>query len=187
MCQRGNVGSGRVLKPLWDEDALIPQGLPSSGKNCSGASRSNPVTLLGVGHKPSARAGSSAGLMQVEPGWHCTRTSPSLCAHADERLPDVPAEPQGKPDAPAPGGGSGPPPGAGDGGRRGSKGWMIAGLVLAGLSMVCAAAFVAREQIYDRFPQARAPGNADMQAAKQYLAAVSHWDRPGACGPVDAS
>ncbi|KAL4421057.1 hypothetical protein ABPG77_001352 [Micractinium sp. CCAP 211/92] len=93
---------------------------------------------------------------KVESGWHCTRTSPSICAHSGERLPDVPAEPQGGPDTPAPGGGGAGPTGGDNGGRRSGKGWLIAGLVLAGVTMACMAAFMGREQIYDRFPQVEA-------------------------------
>ncbi|KAL4422517.1 hypothetical protein ABPG75_008714 [Micractinium tetrahymenae] len=126
---------------------------------------------------------------KVESGWHCTRTSPSICAHAGERLPDVPAEPQGGTDtpAPAPGGGPAGPPGAGGSKQRGGKGLLIAGLVLAGVSMAGVALFTVREQIYDHFPQvetavgalaSRLPGRPPRYSGLPY----DEWTEPGPHG-----
>lgn len=58
--------------------------------------------------------------MQVEPGWECTRTSPSQCWHAGDRPPGVPVDPHSGDE---PSGGGAPPSG---GGSRRKAGKVVA-------------------------------------------------------------
>jgi len=98
---------------------------------------------------------------QVEPGWSCTPTSPSVCTQGGAQPHSIPSDPHLGPDAPPPsgggggtssGGGSSPPPAR----KHHRSGWAIAAIVLAAVGAACAVAYAGRERIYDHFPEASA-------------------------------
>lgn len=94
--------------------------------------------------------------LQVEPGWQCTKTSPSVCTQGGGG--GQPADPHSQPDAP--GGGDvppappGPPPPPASGSKHSSgHGWATTIVVLAVVAAVVAALVASRERIYDHFPE----------------------------------
>lgn len=106
---------------------------------------------------------------QVEPGWTCSPTSPSVCTTGGSaHTHDVPSpdDPHIGPDAPPPaaagGGGAGPSTGGGGSGgaappapKHHRSGWAIAAIVLAAVGTAGTIVYAGRERIYDNFPQAR--------------------------------
>jgi hypothetical protein len=92
---------------------------------------------------------------QVEEGWECTNTSPSVCTR---RGSAAPAKPHDSPDAPS--GGGGPPPPAPAPHKKGHSGWGVAILVLAVTGAVLGGLYVSRDRIYDHFPRASQPADA---------------------------
>lgn len=97
-----------------------------------------------------AIAGLLIGL-QVEPGWTCTKTSPSVCTQEGAHTHDVPSDPHiGPAPPPSSGGGGSPPPPAH---KKRGHGWATALVVLAAVGAAAAVAYTSRERIYDHFPQ----------------------------------
>lgn len=129
--------------------------------------------------------------LQVELGWTCTPTSPSVCTQGGgEAHPHgIPSDPHIGPDAPPSGGGGGggaPQP------KRHRSGWVVAVVVLAAVGAAMAVAFAARERIFDNFPQAGlivrlAYGLSTLFGCCRFLSAAGQIGRwRGSCDPSQA-
>ena len=71
---------------------------------------------------------------RVEPGWECTRTSPSQCWRSGERPPGVPVDPRSGGEPSGGGGGGGYPPSGG--GSTHHKAGRVAAIVISCLVAV---------------------------------------------------
>ena len=127
------------------------------------------VVVLQIGTPLLSTHCSCSVYPQVEPGWECSKTSPSSCWRSGQpRPPGVPAggdDPHtAHPDAAGGSGGGdgggGAPPAPSSGGSHSHRGWVLAGIVVAVLAAMTAALVVSRPLIYDRFPQVPPPRGA---------------------------